>query len=99
LKSVVKEGMAEFMEEIVSNMKNQNDEKRVKRDKILFKDVIHRGVTCDICKTTPIVGIRYKSATKENFDLCIDCEARFGQDDVFLKIKRPEDFEKYLAEL
>jgi hypothetical protein len=73
-------------------MERENTERRAKRDKVLFKDVIHHKVCCDKCGMDPIVGIRYKSATKDNFDLCIDCEAQFGQDDIFLKIKRPEDF-------
>jgi len=70
----------------------------VRRDKTLFKDVVHKGITCDLCKMNPIVGIRYKSATKGNFDLCIDCEAREGCNDVFLKIKWPEDYDKYMVE-
>lgn len=71
----------------------------VRRDKTLFKDVVHKGITCDLCKMNPIVGIRYKSATKGNFDLCIDCEAREGCNDVFLKIKWPEDYDKYLDDI
>jgi len=47
----------------------------------------------------PIVGIWYKSATKENYDLCIDCEAKTGYNDVFFKIKRPEDYANFLVDL
>ena len=99
LKSLVKEGMVEQMESIRQLMEKENTERRAKRDKALFKDIVHKGITCDKCNMCPIIGIRYKSATKDNFDLCIDCEAQFGQDDIFLKIKRPEDFQKFLVEL
>lgn len=47
----------------------------------------------------PIVGIRYKSATRENYDLCIDCEAKSGHMDIFFKIKRPEDFDQFQKDL
>ena len=76
-------------------MKAQDNEKWQKRDHNLFKDSVHKGITCDLCKMCPIVGIRYKSATKENYDLCIDCEAKNGHSDVFFKIKRSEDYVKF----
>ena len=59
-------------------MRSEDNEKRQRRDKNLFKDVVHKNVKCDQCGMTPIKGIRYKSATKDNYDLCIDCEAKFG---------------------
>jgi Zinc finger, ZZ type/PB1 domain len=33
----------------------------------------HRGVQCDHCRVTPIVGRRYKSVQRLNFDLCGNC--------------------------
>lgn len=89
----------EFMESMITTIKIDSDEKWIRRDKAIFKDVIHKGTTCELCKMSPIVGIWYKSATKRNYDICIDCEAREGQNDVFLKIKKPEDFDKYLEDL
>lgn len=38
--------------------------------------VVHRGVTCDGCKSHIITGNRYKSLTMENFDLCEACEKK-----------------------
>merc|ERR1719192_2559788 len=35
--------------------------------------VIHERVRCDICKTVPIIGTRYKCMTCLNFDLCESC--------------------------
>lgn len=52
-----------------------------------------------MCKTSPIVGIRYKSATRDDFDLCIDCEAKSGHEDIYLKIKKAGDYEKFLEDL
>ncbi|GMF26938.1 unnamed protein product [Phytophthora lilii] len=38
-------------------------------------EMVHPYVTCDGCKMTPIVGVRFKSETKADFDLCEACEA------------------------
>jgi len=87
------------MESIMTAMKKENDDKRIRRDHNLFKESVHKGVKCDQCGLSPIVGIWYKSATKENYDLCIDCESKTGHNDVFFKIKWPEDYENFLVEL
>ncbi|KAL3695028.1 hypothetical protein R1sor_008679 [Riccia sorocarpa] len=34
---------------------------------------IHLTVTCDVCKMTPIIGPRYKSMKKFDYDLCSKC--------------------------
>ncbi|GMF57051.1 unnamed protein product [Phytophthora fragariaefolia] len=36
---------------------------------------VHSYATCDGCEMSPIVGVRFKSDTKEDFDLCETCEA------------------------
>lgn len=36
-------------------------------------DTIHMHVTCDECKTTPIVGQRFKCMACKDFDLCSTC--------------------------
>ncbi len=87
------------MESIMTAMKKENDDKRIRRDHNLFKESVHKGVKCDQCGLSPIVGIWYKSATKENYDLCIDCESKTGHNDVFFKIKWPEDYENFLVDL
>ncbi|RLN86981.1 hypothetical protein BBJ28_00016971 [Nothophytophthora sp. Chile5] len=38
-------------------------------------ELVHPFVTCDGCEMSPIVGIRYKSETANDFDLCESCEA------------------------
>ncbi|KAJ7532816.1 hypothetical protein O6H91_13G021300 [Diphasiastrum complanatum] len=35
--------------------------------------VFHYGVQCDRCGVVPIVGPRYKSNKKEDYDLCVSC--------------------------
>lgn len=87
------------MESIVSKMKEEVEDKWVRREKNLYKTSIHVGIRCALCEMEPIVGIWYKSVTWENYDLCIDCESRLGDNDIFLKIKHPEDYELYLQEL
>lgn len=34
---------------------------------------IHQGVSCDVCGTDPIVGVRYKSYSTPDFDVCSSC--------------------------
>ena len=38
----------------------------------------------------PIVGVRYKCAICDNYDLCEDCEAKTTHNHPFLKIKNKE---------
>ncbi|KAL3685419.1 hypothetical protein R1sor_003441 [Riccia sorocarpa] len=39
---------------------------------------VHHFVTCDGCGKKPIVGVRYKSTVKEDYDLCSSCLAKAG---------------------
>jgi len=50
---------------------------------------VHRGITCDVCEASPIVGVRYKSVTRPDFDLCEQCEATHDPNDPLIKIKQP----------
>lgn len=51
--------------------------------------VVHRGVVCDGCEMDPIVGVRYKSTLRSNYDLCEECEKKHDENDPLLKIKKP----------
>lgn len=44
-------------------------------------EVVHEGVACDLCGVSPIVGVRFKCAECENFDLCTECEAKGDPND------------------
>jgi len=58
------------------------------------EDVVHRGITCDGCDMCPIVGVRYKSVLRADFDLCENCEKDHDPKDPLIKIKTPvEDME------
>jgi len=35
--------------------------------------IVHEGVQCNKCKQNPIVGDRFKSVVRPNFDLCTNC--------------------------
>ena len=53
----------------------------------------HTSVNCDICKTKPIIGIRYKCCICHNFEICDACEQK-GQHHHHPLIKlRNKDFE------
>ena len=52
----------------------------------------HKGITCDGCGISPIVGCRYKCAICQNFDYCELCEEKFYSEHKhpFIKIYNPE---------
>jgi len=53
--------------------------------------VVHRGVICDGCNMSPIVGVRYKSTLRADYDLCEECEKTHDPKDPLIKIKTPLD--------
>jgi len=57
---------------------------------------VHRGITCDVCDASPIVGVRYKSVTRPDFDLCDKCEPTHDPNDPLIKIKQPVDQLEFL---
>jgi predicted SprT family Zn-dependent metalloprotease len=70
------------------------EEKKLQKEKALYS-FYHHGYTCDECKISPIKGIRYKSSTKNDYDLCEDCEAKSIDEDIYLKIKTPAIYAKH----
>ncbi|XP_041996579.1 protein JOKA2-like [Salvia splendens] len=50
----------------------------------------HWGVGCDGCGIVPIVGPRFKSKVKLDYDLCLDCHSKIGNDNDYVRIDRPE---------
>lgn len=58
------------------------------------QQAVHRGIVCDSCEMSPIVGVRYKSVLRADFDLCENCEKEHDPKDPLIKIKTPvEDME------
>ena len=45
----------------------------VSEETVPVDEVVHNLVTCDICMTTPIKGVRFKCKICPNFDICKDC--------------------------
>uniref|UniRef100_A0A6V1SUF4 ZZ-type domain-containing protein n=1 Tax=Heterosigma akashiwo TaxID=2829 RepID=A0A6V1SUF4_HETAK len=50
--------------------------------------IAHPGIICDHCDQ-PIVGVRYKCAVRQDFDLCSNCEAKDKSNYPYLKICNP----------
>ena len=63
----------------------------VTRDLARREGYIHRGITCNQCRLSPIRGIRYKCANCMDYDLCELCESQelHLKTHVFLKIRIP----------
>ncbi|XP_068307905.1 protein NBR1 homolog isoform X2 [Pyrus communis] len=51
--------------------------------------MFHTGVQCDGCDCHPIVGPRFKSIVKENYDLCQICFASKGSATDYIRIDQP----------
>ncbi|RCV07092.1 hypothetical protein SETIT_1G216500v2 [Setaria italica] len=50
---------------------------------------LHRWIQCDGCGVQPIVGPRFKSNVKEDYDLCNSCFQRMGNEVEYTKIDKP----------
>ena len=76
------------------------------KQKIIKKDinktkVVHENSKCSKCGQSPIEGIRYYCLKCETFELCSACEKNYGEKHghKLLKIRRPEDFNKFKIEI
>ncbi|KAK3245928.1 hypothetical protein CYMTET_44523 [Cymbomonas tetramitiformis] len=70
--------LAEFFSTLSAEMGSTDTKTPSSSNPCSSKDlhtVLHHGVTCDGCGQSPIQGPRYKSLSKEDFDLCSTCEA------------------------
>lgn len=60
----------------------ENTSRRISR-------IFHKGVQCNGCGITPIVGPRFKSTKREDYDLCCNCFTEIGSETDFQRINRP----------
>ncbi len=51
-----------------------------------MQKVVH-DAKCDICESYPIIGIRYKCAVCEDYDVCENCELKLIHNHPFIKIR------------
>ncbi|CAM6092724.1 unnamed protein product [Calypogeia fissa] len=51
---------------------------------------VHHGVACDICGVSPILGNRWKSKEKFDYDLCHSCYEKHGNEKDYSKIEQPK---------
>ncbi|KAI3759429.1 hypothetical protein L6452_07238 [Arctium lappa] len=57
--------------------------------------LFHRGVRCDGCGVHPIIGPRFKSKVKEDYDLCSVCFAGMGNVADYIRLDRPTNFARH----
>lgn len=50
---------------------------------------VHKYIECDNCFMCPIVGPRYKSLKKHDYDLCLSCFKKVGNATEYRKFDRP----------
>jgi len=78
---------AVFKEVLYSKDLEEEDEDQATIMDMAQKHVVHHGIQCNGCAVMPITGIRYKCSVRKNYDLCSQCEERFGDEYAFLKLK------------
>jgi hypothetical protein len=47
----------------------------IAEEKARLYGIVHRSITCNHCKISPVRGIRYKCCSCVDFDLCANCES------------------------
>ncbi|KAK1683755.1 hypothetical protein QYE76_044603 [Lolium multiflorum] len=55
----------------------------------ITQPTVHKWIECDGCGITPIVGPRYKSIVKDDYDLCINCFSLAGNEAEYTRIDKP----------
>lgn len=60
------------------------------------KQLVHSRVTCDQCKTNPIVGLRFKCTERYDYDLCEACEKSAPQPFPMFKIYHPDQSDNFV---
>lgn len=63
--------------------------------------MVHEGVACSKCHTTPIHGIRYQCSVQPNTNYCEDCEAKVSDYVKYplVKVRDPKKAPKVNAEV
>ncbi|PQQ00464.1 protein NBR1 homolog isoform X1 [Prunus yedoensis var. nudiflora] len=54
--------------------------------------MFHTGVRCDGCGCHPIIGPRFKSVVKEDYDLCRICYSSMGNASDYIRIDHPVSY-------
>ena len=84
---------APSFEEIAEEKKVDTEQQKEdpKKEDPKTHPMVFYGVQCDACSQKPIVGVRFKCLSCENFDLCQTCEEKgVHSHHVFAKLKNPE---------
>ncbi|KAI5075734.1 hypothetical protein GOP47_0009810 [Adiantum capillus-veneris] len=68
----------------------ENEKKLPRGDQVIAPGMaVHKYIECDNCFVCPIVGPRYKSITKDDYDLCSNCVNKVGNPMDYRKLDRP----------
>lgn len=64
---------------------------QIAEDQAQREGFVHRNITCNVCRTSPVCGVRYMCANCIDFDVCERCEPVVQHDKthVFVQIRRP----------
>merc|ERR1712032_1230494 len=85
IRSMIDARVKEQLNESLSNLNLSTQEEETKPK----NQAVHHGIICDVCKVSPIKGIRFKSLIKEDYDLCEKCEKTNNVDHPMIRFRKP----------
>ena len=94
-----KKELKEFIPQVIKEYDERLHEQELRRDISLYRGVEHSGVAWSNCGNSPIMGIRYKWAIWEKFDICSKWEALLNHKHALLKFKTPKDFRQFVKQV
>jgi len=85
IKNMIDARVKEQLNESLSNLNLSTQEEETKPK----NQAVHHGIICDVCRVSPIKGIRFKSLIKEDYDLCEKCEKTNNVDHPMIRFRKP----------
>ena len=95
IENIIISNIDKIKNEIIENIREQNS--KINKSKKPKNNYIHKNYECNICKVSPIKGIRYHCLECLDYDLCEKCEEAFNHEHPLYKIKNEKSC-KFLNE-
>lgn len=92
---VMNENIEKLRESLIKSTIQQSfnvvDKQNERRLTASMCKIIHRGITCSACSSTPIIGVRFSCPINRDFNLCETCENLLGDSHPYPLLKYRSD--------